>query len=80
MKSTPGIHTPVHKLPKGFPVTPCMFLCVSISYKKTCNIKKDAFEHMLFKAEFLFDDCVFSGKSLKQNLPCHQLPSLTKGK
>lgn len=40
MKSTIGIHTPVHKFPKGFPITPCMFLCVSISCKKTCNIKK----------------------------------------
>lgn len=27
--------------------------------------EKDAFEHMLFKAQFLFDYRVFSGKSLK---------------
>lgn len=35
---------------------------------------------MLFKAEHLFDDCVFSGKALRQSLPCHQLCWLTKGK
>lgn len=35
---------------------------------------------MLFKAVLLFDACDFSGKSLKQSLPHHQLSSLTEGK
>lgn len=35
---------------------------------------------MLFKDVLLLDDYVFSGKSLKQSLPQHQLSSLTKGK
>jgi len=35
---------------------------------------------MLFKAEHLFDDGVFSDKALRQSLPCHQLCWLTRGK
>lgn len=35
---------------------------------------------MLFKYVLLFDDYIFSGKSLKQSLPQHQLSSLTKEK
>lgn len=35
---------------------------------------------MLFKAVLLFDDCDFSGKSLKQSLPHHQLSLPAEGK
>lgn len=35
---------------------------------------------MLFKDVLSLDDYVFSGKSLKESLPQHQLSSLTKGK